>query len=389
MKDVEKTNVERQNSSKRMRRRRRNFNIYAFVVLLLVLTAGITISYTFLFNISEIRVSGESDMYTAEEIVEASGIREGDNLLRLDPEKSEQAILDKLLFVERAEVDRDFPASLEIKVTRCEPAYNVSYDGGTLLVSKKGKILADNSFVTDGLPIIYGYDPSVMTAGKMLASTNNHKDDAFAALIASFDKDSENPVAYVDMNNEFSINVTYKNGTIFRMGNWSDAAYKLSLAENVMNEESVKGKKAYLMMVGSNQCSWRLNKEAVAVDTVTEPSGEKTTGADGKPVDSETNPEQEKMFEDYNNGNGSDSSAQQPVQQQDWNSYDGNDYGNDWNSYDGNDYGNDWNSYDGNDYGNDWNSYDGNGYGNDWNDYGGYDGYNDYAQSYDGGGIYY
>ena len=87
MKDVEKTNVNRQNSRKRMRRRKRNMNIYGLVVLLLVITAGITISYTFLFNINEIRVSGESDMYTAEQIVEASGISEGDNLLRLDPKR--------------------------------------------------------------------------------------------------------------------------------------------------------------------------------------------------------------------------------------------------------------------------------------------------------------
>ena len=65
-------------------------NVYGLVVLLLVLTAGITISYTFLFNINEIRVAGQSDMYSAEEIVAASGINKGDNLLRLDCEKSEQ-----------------------------------------------------------------------------------------------------------------------------------------------------------------------------------------------------------------------------------------------------------------------------------------------------------
>ena len=144
MKDVEKTSVERQNSRKRLRRRQRWTNVYGLVVILLVLTAGITISYTFLFNISEIRVAGQSDMYTAEEIVAASGIKEGDNLLRLDCKKSAQSILDQLLYVETADVDRKFPSALEITVTRCIPAFNVNYGSGTLLVSKKGKILADN-----------------------------------------------------------------------------------------------------------------------------------------------------------------------------------------------------------------------------------------------------
>jgi len=356
MKDVEKTNADRQKSSKRLRRRKRKFNIYAFVVLLLVATAGITISYTFLFNINEIKVSGESDMYSAEEIVEASGIREGDNLLRLDPGKSEQAILDKLLFVESAEVERDFPSSLEIKVTKCEPAYNISYDGGTLLVSKKGKILADNGFVTDGLPIIYGYEPSVTTAGKPVESANEHKNDAFNALISVFGKDTENPVSYVDMNDEFSITVTYRNGMIFRMGNWSDADYKLRLAEEVMNEESVKGKKGYLTMIGTHECGFRMNKESTSQETTTVPPAEQTTDIYGRTVDSEQNPEQKAMFEQYNNNNNNSNNSngadgmnvQQGQQDNGYNSYDNSGYGfnNDYNNY----YNNGYDNYNGNGY---------------------------------------
>lgn len=374
MKDVEKTDVDRQNSGKRMRRRRRKFNVYAFVVLLLVATAGITISYTFLFNISEIRVSGESDMYTAEEIVEASGIREGDNLLRLDPEKSEQAILDKLLFVESADVQRDFPSSLEITVTRCEPAFNVSYDGGTLLVSKKGKILADNGFVTDGLPIIYGFEPAYSTPGKPLESKNSHKNDAFSALITSLERESDEQIAYVDMSDEFSINVTYKNGLIFHMGNWNDTEYKLKLAENVMSDESVKGKKGYLTMIGTNVCGFRPNKETATQEMTTSPA-EQTTDIYGRVVEGEKNPEQKAIFEHYNNNNGDDNSGDG---QQSGNSggidYNNGGYGgNDYNS--GNDYNYGGNGYDPNVYNNDA-GYD---YGNDYND-NGYDG--GYAEDY-------
>ena len=100
MKDVEKTNVERENSSKRIRRRRRNMNLYGFIVLILVICIGVTISYTFLFNINEIKVSGEASEYTVEEIVEASGIAMGDNLLRIDTEDAEKKILDSLLYIE-------------------------------------------------------------------------------------------------------------------------------------------------------------------------------------------------------------------------------------------------------------------------------------------------
>ena len=375
MKDVEKTEVERQNSSKRLRRRKRNFNIYAVVVVLLAVTVGMTISYTFLFNINEIKVSGESDMYTAEEIVDASGIKEGDNLLRLDPKKSEQEILDKLLYVETAEVDRDFPSSLEIKVTRCVPAYNISYDNGVLLVSKKGKILADNGFITDGLPVIYGYEPSVKYAGKSVNSGNQHKADAFAELMASLSDDRSADIASVDMSDEFSIVVNYRNGVVFKMGNWNDVNYKLGLASNVMEEDSVKGKKGYLTMIGANQCSFRMNKTGDKIITPEQITTEPETDANGKPIDGESNPEQEAIFEYYNQNRPEDKQQQQDQQQQQQipqqqvpQQPDYNNGGNDYNNY--NDYNNGYNNDYNNGYGNDNDAAD---YGNgaDYNAYGG------------------
>ena len=302
MKDVEKTNVERDNSRKRMRRRSRKMSIYGFIVAAFVIAGGLAISYTFLFNISEIRVSGESDVYSAEEIVAASGINEGDNLLRMNTKKSEKLILEKLLYVETAVVDRDFPTSVEIKVTRCVPAYNVSYDDGTLLVSRKGKILADNGFVTDGLPIVYGYEPLEKTPGKVITSHNKHKAQA---LLEFLENSEGSKIASVDMTDEFSVLVNYKDGMVFKMGSWEDVTYKLSLAESVMNDDTVKGKKGYLTMIGTNQCSFRTSDDIVEKPGITAPTTQPVTDAEGNTVPSgqisvESDPEQASIFDQYN-----------------------------------------------------------------------------------------
>ncbi|WP_294411436.1 FtsQ-type POTRA domain-containing protein [uncultured Ruminococcus sp.] len=333
MKDVEKTSVERQNSRRRIRRRQRWTNVYGLVVILLVLTVGITISYTFLFNINEIRVSGQSDMYSAEEIVEASGINKGDNLLRLDCEKSEQRILDKLLYVETAVVDRDFPSSLDITVTKCIPAFNVNYGEGTLLVSKKGKILADNGFITDGLPIIYGFDPADHTPGKPAASENEHKNDAFHELISSMSAKEDGSIMTVDMSDEHAIIVNYKNGMIFKMGNWNDVEYKLNLADTVMQDETVKGKKGYLTMIGTKQCSFRTSDGPVAVPGAEEATTQPMTDEYGYPViKSEHDPKQEEMLNEFNNNRGT---IEPTTAAQQWTDNSGYDDGSQWsdNSY--------------------------------------------------------
>ncbi|MBO7395301.1 MAG: FtsQ-type POTRA domain-containing protein [Ruminococcus sp.] len=285
MNDVEKTNIERKNSGKRMRRRRRMMSVYTVVVILLVLTVGVTMCFTFLFNIDEIVISGESETYTYMEIVEASGIHAGDNLLRLDYKKAEQRILDSLLYVETATVDRDFPSTLRITVTRCIPAYNVQYDKGVLLVSRNGKILADNNFYTDteNLPIIYGFEPADTEAGKPLRSKNENKYDAFTQLISRFDKDDNTGIASIDLSNEYAITVNYRNGLMFKMGNWNDVEYKLDLAQEAMNDEGVKGKKGYLMMIGSHVCSFRPSGELAEE---TEPAI--MTDANGIPINTTT-----------------------------------------------------------------------------------------------------
>ena len=260
-------------------------SVYTFIVILLVLTVGVTMCFTFLFNIDEIVISGESETYTYMEIVEASGIRAGDNLFRLDSKKAEQQILDKLLYVETATVDRDFPSTLRITVTRCVPAYNIQYDDGVLLVSRKGKILADNNFYTDidNLPVIYGFEPADTEPGKPIMSKNDNKYDAFCQLIKRFDRDDNAGIASIDLTNEYAITVNYRNGLIFKMGNWNDVEYKLDLAQSVMEDETIKGKKGYLTMVGSNQCSFRSTGEIVE-----EPTSTTATDANGRPVQSTT-----------------------------------------------------------------------------------------------------
>ena len=57
MRDVVKTNVKRDNSSKRVRRRNRHTKLYFFLVLIVVLGVGILLSVTLLFNVKKINVN--------------------------------------------------------------------------------------------------------------------------------------------------------------------------------------------------------------------------------------------------------------------------------------------------------------------------------------------
>lgn len=293
MKDVEKVSFDRENSSKRNRRRRRNMGLYGFIVIILVLGIGITVSCTFLFNINEIKVGGESAEYTVEQIIDASGIKMGDNLIRLDSSKAEKGILDNLLYIESADVERDFPSSLVINVEKCVPAFNISYEMGTLLVSRKGKILENSGLPDETLPIFYGYIPTESALGKNAVEEKKEDeeekkkekekedesstteitteyDEQGRAIVIEFmnimySKGEANNIVSVDINDKSNIIVTFKDGNVFRMGNWNDIEYKLTLAEKVMSEAGAVG---YLTMIGTNQCSFRSTEGSFSSNVV-------------------------------------------------------------------------------------------------------------------------
>ena len=347
MKDVEKTNIDRANSGKRMRRRRRSMNIYAAAVLAIALVAFMAMSYTFLFNIEDMVVvvlSGE-DSESEEEanskgnrVADASGISIGDNLLRVNTEKSAEKILADVLFVETAEVHRNFPSTLEIKVAYCVPSFNVEYNGGVLVVSKLGKILERNNFITDGLPTISGIQPVTVEAGQQLAAATEHKNEALMELMASVS--DESGISGIDITDEFSIVISYSNGTVFKMGNWNEAEYKLKLADTVMRDGTINGKKGYLTMVGSNQCTFRTSNEPAGLAGSEQQLPTDSQGNTITPeIKDEVNPEQEAIFSEFNSRANENNAVASGDNTYDYNynydyGYDSYDYNYDYDYYD-------------------------------------------------------
>lgn len=268
MRDIEKMNMAHDSSSRRIRRRKRWRSLYVLLVFLLAFAIITTLSMTVLFNIKTIRVTGDAE-YSPEEIVSAVHVAKGDNMMRLHLEELETAAEETLLDAETVDIQRQFPSTLVIDVQKAVPAYNVSYEYGTLIVSRKNKILQNSMDPMEGLVNITGYEPAETTPGKRLSAVTERHDKIFSAF-QDFLLDSTLavPIVAVNMTDMNDIIVNFDNRIEFDMGNWSEINYKISFAEQVIAKQPA-GKEGYLNMIGSNQCSFRnkldvLNAEKTA-----------------------------------------------------------------------------------------------------------------------------
>ncbi|MBR1899032.1 MAG: FtsQ-type POTRA domain-containing protein [Oscillospiraceae bacterium] len=280
MRDVEKTSLQHETNSRRTRRRRRGRTLYILMIVVLAVAAIVTLSLTVLFNIQTIRVTGYADNYRAEDIVAATGIEVGDNMFRLDTEAARQRALDSLIYVESIEIDRQFPNTVEIQVQKCTPAYNVVYEFGTLVVSEHGKILEDTMYPPEGLVKITGYTPKETTPGTQIAAEEERYDkvfDAFRELI--YQGGLGAPIVAVDMSDFNDIMVNFDNRITFDMGNWSEIGYKINFAEQVIAEQPAD-KEGYIIMVGTNQCSFRNKADYEATRRAVKAAAEPTDPTD-------------------------------------------------------------------------------------------------------------
>ncbi len=284
LRDIEKMNMAHDSNSRRIRRRKRGRSLYVLLVFLLAFAIIITLSMTVLFNIKTIRVTGDAE-YSPEEIISAIHVAKGDNMMRLHLEELEIAAEETLLDAETVDIQRQFPSTLVIDVKKAVPAYNVSYEYGTLIVSQNNKILQNSMDPMDGLVSIIGYEPEETTPGKRISAVKERHDKIFSAFQELMtDTSLAVPIMSVNMTDTNDIIVNFDNRIEFDMGNWSEMNYKIRFAEQVIAQQPAS-KEGYLTMIGSNQCSFRNKLDVINA----EKSAERKAAAQ---LETETAPEE-------------------------------------------------------------------------------------------------
>ena len=178
--------VARQRRHSRPKRRRGRFGgLYKVLSILLVAAAIITACVVF-FRVNTIEVAGNV-RYTAEEIIEASGVKMGDNLIALSGSRVSAAIRTQLPYVEGVALQRAYPDGLVIRVTERVAAASVDSAEGRWLISAQGKLLEkDNGAIqaiqVTGLTAVGPYAGGMLQAAEEESLTLDYVKQLLAVL---------------------------------------------------------------------------------------------------------------------------------------------------------------------------------------------------------------
>lgn len=137
----------RQRRHSRPKRRRGRFRGLYKILSVLIVAAAVVVACVVFFRVNSVEVTGNV-RYTAAEIIKASGIQMGDNLIALPRSRISASIRSQLPYVENVSLRKVLPDGVVLRVTERVAAASVNSAEGRWLMSSQGKLLElDNGAV--------------------------------------------------------------------------------------------------------------------------------------------------------------------------------------------------------------------------------------------------
>lgn len=247
------------------RKRRRGRGYSGVLIFLFAACIMLILSTTLLFNVENVNVTGASN-YTAQEIIDASGIKAGDNLVRMTSERMADKIEEKLVYIENAEITRSFPDTLVINVEASVPAANFICDKYILLISRSGKVLEQINEPKAGLLNFTGTEPkSGLLPGDVFESEDEHKTAIINELMEYYAKSEKSAegVTLIDVSDRSNISYTYDGRIVVKLGTINDIDYKMDFSREIVTKQIGERTEGVLTVLSDAQRASFLDKDSL------------------------------------------------------------------------------------------------------------------------------
>lgn len=196
-------------NQRRKKNKRKKIIIYSLLCFVF-LCVGIALVLTMFFDINTITVSGES-AYSAEKIIEASGIKTGDNLIFISKQKANELITTQLPYIGSAEFKRRLPSKLEIIVKKTDPVYAAAKDGCYILLDENGKVLETGlEYIGENLILIKTEEIVSAETGKIITLSNEKALGKLKEVREACIECGLSDITAVDLSNIYNIKLEYQ-----------------------------------------------------------------------------------------------------------------------------------------------------------------------------------
>jgi cell division protein FtsQ len=213
------------------RRSGRLFHLYIALSMLLIVAAVSAGSMVF-FKVHQFEVTGNG-RYSDDALLEASGIQDGDNLVRIPRHEIERRLEESLPYLKKVRIRALPPDRVVIEVTETEPAGAVTLDGAVWYIDSNGKLL-EKTDSNEGYPAVTGLRMIEPEVGKLFQVEEEEalKAKGLRGILSALEtKGLLDRVQAVELSSSSSLSIRYEDRLTVKMGLNDDFLYDLKMLE--------------------------------------------------------------------------------------------------------------------------------------------------------------
>ena len=205
-----------------------------------VLVALMFFGYKFIFVVRNVTVKGDG-MYSAEAILEASGIGEGINLYSFRASTVEKNVTLRCPYISSVTVDRQIPNKMTITVKEDKPVYYAVIFGEYKLLSEKLRVLGEvgsKEELPEGLVKLKLPAVSYSVAGRVIKFADAKRERSVRDVLAAASESGiSEKLTMIDLRDQFDVSIVCDGKQKLMVGGEKDLEYKLKIAEKILENE--------------------------------------------------------------------------------------------------------------------------------------------------------
>lgn len=221
----------------RLRRRRRNQLIFRVVCGLLI-CAAIVLAPTVFFRVSHVTVVGDT-RYAEQDLIDTSGIQQGDNMFFLDFDHIAQTIQTNYPYIDTVELHRRLPSTLQIEVTERTAALSVEVDGEYLLMDLTGKVLEQIEQAADNTVEVIGAEAENLQTGDTIGEKQEKLQTVLDLMNLMIQYELNEKVDSIDISKAYDVRVRYDGRYTILLSDLSDLEHKIQFLQAILKESSL------------------------------------------------------------------------------------------------------------------------------------------------------
>lgn len=211
------------------------FGVLAFLVII----AAVVFAVSVFFRVSVIEVTGAT-MYTEQEIIAASGVKEGDNLILLNGGAVAARLRGELIYIGGVDVQKVLPNKVVIAVEEEGDSAVVETESGLWLIDKSGRLLSECSLAdADNYIKVIGFSALSPKAGDKLTVAEGYdaRVDYLVEILSALKlQNMDNDVSVIDVSNSANAQFKYLGRFTVKLGAKANTEYKLGLLRSAAAE---------------------------------------------------------------------------------------------------------------------------------------------------------